>query len=178
MLQTNFPNFFVSTGATATSQANMEYLKNIGEGVAAMLSPLGESLLGFITNILVLTPHPDAALIGLLANNASSLAGIDVDIDVEHEGKRTKVTPTPSASSGPPSAPSDSGSVGLLSRGSGPGSQVTEESISEGAKVIMINKIVIFGVLQAKKGIRSSPHILLTFSLSILAPKGAERPRQ
>ncbi|KAK9962867.1 hypothetical protein ABG768_006106 [Culter alburnus] len=87
-------------GATASSQANMEYLKNIGEGVAAMLSPLG----------------------------------IDVDIDVEHEGKRSKVTPTPPASSGPPSARSDSGSVGLLSRGSGPGSQATEESISEGAK--------------------------------------------
>lgn len=60
--------------------------------------------------------------------------GIDVDIDVEHEGKRTKVTPTPPASSGPPSARTESGSVGLLSRGSGPGSQATEESISEGTK--------------------------------------------
>ncbi|KAL1261385.1 hypothetical protein QQF64_006650 [Cirrhinus molitorella] len=87
-------------GATASSQANMEYLKNIGEGVAAMLSPLG----------------------------------IDVDIDIEHEGKQTKVTPTPPASSGPPSARSESGSIGLLSRGSGPGSQATEESISEGTK--------------------------------------------
>uniref|UniRef100_A0A8C1X0N4 Protein ref(2)P n=1 Tax=Cyprinus carpio TaxID=7962 RepID=A0A8C1X0N4_CYPCA len=87
-------------GATDSSQANMEYLKNIGEGVAAMLSPLG----------------------------------IDVDIDVEHEGKRTKVTPTPPASSGPPSARSESGSIGLLSKGSGPGSQATEESISEGTK--------------------------------------------
>lgn len=88
-------------GATDPSQANMEYLKNIGEGVAAMLSPLG----------------------------------IDVDIDVEHEGKRTKVTPTPPASSGPPSARSESGSTGsILSRGSGPGSQATEESISEGTK--------------------------------------------
>lgn len=96
-----------------------------------------------------------------------------MDIDVEHEGKRSKVTPTPPASSGPPSARSDSGSVGLLSRGSGPGSQATEESISEGAKVI-----VIFGVCQAKKGVRLSPHILLTSSLSILAPKGSERPRQ
>lgn len=96
-----------------------------------------------------------------------------MDIDVEHEGKRSKVTPTPPASSGPPSARSDSGSVGLLSRGSGPGSQVTEESISEGAKVI-----VIFGVCQAKKSVRLSPHILLTSSLSILAPKGSERPRQ
>ncbi|XP_016412295.1 sequestosome-1-like isoform X2 [Sinocyclocheilus rhinocerous] len=89
-----------STGATDSSLANMEYLKNIGEGVAAMLSPLG----------------------------------IDVDIDVEHEGQRTKVTPTPPASSGPPSAWSESGSIGLLSRGSGPGSQATEESISEGTK--------------------------------------------
>lgn len=106
----------------------------------------------------------------MLAKNASFFAGIDVDIDVEHEGKRSKVTPTPPASSGPPSARSDSGSVGLLSRGSGPGSQATEESITEGAKVI-----VIFGVCQ---GIRSSLNILLTFSLSILAPKGAERPRQ
>ncbi|XP_016413852.1 sequestosome-1-like isoform X3 [Sinocyclocheilus rhinocerous] len=87
-------------GATDSSLANMEYLKNIGEGVAAMLSPLG----------------------------------IDVDIDVEHEGQRTKVTPTPPASSGPPSAWSESGSIGLLSRGSGPGSQATEESISEGTK--------------------------------------------
>lgn len=34
----------------------MEYLKNIGEGVAAMLSPLGESLLGFITDILLTLP--------------------------------------------------------------------------------------------------------------------------
>lgn len=58
-----------------------------------------------------------------------------MDIDVEHEGRRTKVTPTPPASSGSPSAQSESGSIGLLSRGSGPGSQVTEESISEGTKV-------------------------------------------
>lgn len=58
-----------------------------------------------------------------------------MDIDVEHEGKRTKVTPTPPASSGPPSARSESGSIGLLSRGSGPGSQANEESISEGTKV-------------------------------------------
>ncbi len=58
-----------------------------------------------------------------------------MDIDVEHEGKRTKVTPTPPASSGPPSARSESGSIGLLSRGSGPGSQATEDSISEGTKV-------------------------------------------
>lgn len=58
-----------------------------------------------------------------------------MDIDVEHEGKRTKVTPTPPASSGPPSARSESGSIGLLSKGSGPGSQATEESISEGTKV-------------------------------------------
>uniref|UniRef100_A0A672KX48 Protein ref(2)P n=1 Tax=Sinocyclocheilus grahami TaxID=75366 RepID=A0A672KX48_SINGR len=86
--------------ATDSSLANMEYLKNIGEGVAAMLSPFG----------------------------------IDVDIDVEHEGQRTKVTPNPPASSGPPSARSESGSIGLLSRGSGPGSQATEESISEGTK--------------------------------------------
>lgn len=61
--------------------------------------------------------------------------GIDVDIDVEHEGKRTKVTPTPST--GPPSGRSDSGSIGLLSRGSGPESQTTEVSTSEEAKVIL-----------------------------------------
>lgn len=85
--------------ATASSHANVEYLKNIGEGVAAMLSPLG----------------------------------IDVDIDVEHEGKRTKVTPTPS--SGPPSGGSNSGSIGLLSRGSGTESQATEVSTSEETKV-------------------------------------------
>ncbi|XP_016308730.1 sequestosome-1-like isoform X1 [Sinocyclocheilus anshuiensis] len=82
-------------GGTASAQANMEYLKNIGVGVAAMLNPLG----------------------------------IDVDIDIEHEGKRDKATPTPPASSGPPSARSESGS-----RGSGPGSQAAEESISEGTR--------------------------------------------
>ncbi|KAA0709191.1 Sequestosome-1 Protein kinase C-zeta-interacting protein [Triplophysa tibetana] len=81
----------LDNGTTASSQANVEYLKNIGEGVAAMLSPLG----------------------------------IDVDIDVEHEGKRTKVTPT--TSSGPPSGQSDSGSIELVSRGSGPESQATSE---------------------------------------------------
>ncbi|CAM4610868.1 unnamed protein product [Leuciscus chuanchicus] len=89
-----------NTDGSASSQANMEYLKNIGEEVAAMLSPLG----------------------------------IDVDIDVEHEGKRATVTSATPASSGPSSARSDSGCVGLLSRGSGPGSQNTEESLSEGAK--------------------------------------------
>nr|XP_055034485.1 sequestosome-1 [Misgurnus anguillicaudatus] len=86
-------------GATGASQANVDYLKNIGEEVAAMLSPLG----------------------------------IDVDIDVEHDGKRTKVTATPSTSSGPPSAPSDL-EQWLLSRGSGPESQGTEESTSEETK--------------------------------------------
>lgn len=60
--------------------------------------------------------------------------GIDVDIDVEHEGKRTKVTPT--TSSGPPSGQSDSGSIGLLSRGSSPESQAT----SEETKVISYQK--------------------------------------
>uniref|UniRef100_A0A672K2H5 Sequestosome-1-like n=1 Tax=Sinocyclocheilus grahami TaxID=75366 RepID=A0A672K2H5_SINGR len=85
----------VNARGTASAQANMEYLKNIGVGVAAMLNPFG----------------------------------IDVDIDIEHEGKRDKATPTPPASSGPPSARSESGS-----RGSGPGSQAAEDSISEGTR--------------------------------------------
>ncbi|KTG31102.1 hypothetical protein cypCar_00048435 [Cyprinus carpio] len=80
---------------SAYSQANMEYLKNIGVGVSAILNPLG----------------------------------IDVDIDVERDGKRTKYTAFHPASSGPSSAPSESGS-----RGSGPGSQAPEESVSEGTK--------------------------------------------
>ncbi|XP_026135279.1 sequestosome-1-like isoform X2 [Carassius auratus] len=82
-------------GGTASSQANMEYLKNIGVGVAAILNPFG----------------------------------IDVDIDVEHDGKQTKFTASHPASSGPRSARSESGSSG-----SGPGSQPTEESNSEGTK--------------------------------------------
>lgn len=32
-----------SSAASQQSQANMDYLKNIGEGVAAMLSPLGKT---------------------------------------------------------------------------------------------------------------------------------------
>lgn len=53
-----------------------------------------------------------------------------MDIDVERDGKRTKYTAFHPASSGPSSAPSESGS-----RGSGPGSQAPEESVSEGTKV-------------------------------------------
>lgn len=37
------PSSDASSASSQQSQANMDYLKNIGEGVAAMLSPLGKT---------------------------------------------------------------------------------------------------------------------------------------
>ncbi len=69
-------NCVVIHRTTDSSQTNMQYLKNIGEGVAAMLSPLGKfpswvyftDTFGLSQTYLLLTHHPNRSLFGMLSN--------------------------------------------------------------------------------------------------------------